>query len=452
MTALTALSPLDGRYQTKLEHVADYFSEFALIKARLTVELMWLVTLSETKAFTLLPAFTEDEENFIHSLVTEFSVDDAETIKAFEKTTNHDVKAVEYFIKEKLATHKTLTAYQESVHFGCTSEDINNLAYGCLLLSARENVLLPIAHHTIETLRELAHDNADAAMLARTHGQPASPTTLGKEWANVVYRLQLAANAIEETPIMGKCNGAVGNFNAHMVAFPQIDWETVSITFISELGLSPNPYTTQIEPHDALAELCDAMARFNTIVIDFARDTWGYISLGYLGQQHKDGEVGSSTMPHKINPIDFENAEGNAGIANALLKHFSEKLPISRFQRDLSDSTVLRNVGVAWGHSVLTLESLVKGLKKITVNREVMLEELDQHWEVLTEAVQTILRREQVEAPYEQLKTLSRGAHVTKENLHAFIDGLTVSDAVKKEMKALTPASYLGNAVEKAGI
>jgi adenylosuccinate lyase len=451
LTALTALSPLDGRYGGKTAVLRDFFSEYALIRYRVIVEIEWLKALAAAPAIAEVPAFSAEAITILDSIADDFSVADAERVKAIEATTNHDVKAVEYFLKEKTRANAEIAAVSEFIHFACTSEDINNLSHALMLKGARDGVLLPALEKVIARLSDMAHDLAELPMLSRTHGQPASPTTVGKELANVVYRLRRAWDAIGSVDMMGKINGAVGNYNAHLSAYPEIGWEDFAREFVMHLGLSFNPYTIQIEPHDAMAELFDAMARTNTILIDLNRDVWGYISVGYFKQKVKAGEVGSSTMPHKVNPIDFENSEGNLGLANAMLRHLAEKLPISRWQRDLTDSTVLRNMGVGFGYSLLAYESCLRGLSKLEANPVQLATDLDANWEVLAEPIQTVMRRYGVANPYEQLKELTRGkAGMTRDTLHAFIDGLAIPETEKARLKALTPASYTGMAAELA--
>jgi adenylosuccinate lyase len=451
LNALTALSPLDGRYGSKTAVLRDFFSEYALIKYRVIVEIEWLKVLASEPAIAEVPAFSAQAITLLDSIADDFSVADAERVKTIEATTNHDVKAVEYFLKEKTRGNAEIAAVSEFIHFACTSEDINNLSHALMLKGARDAVLLPALERVIARLTDLAHELADLPMLSRTHGQPASPTTVGKEFANVVYRLRRTWDAIGAVDMMGKINGAVGNYNAHLSAYPELDWEHFARGFVMDLGLNFNPYTIQIEPHDAMAELYDAIARTNTILIDLNRDVWGYISLGYFKQKVKAGEVGSSTMPHKVNPIDFENSEGNLGLANAMLRHMAEKLPISRWQRDLTDSTVLRNMGVGFGYSLLAYESCLRGLSKLEANPAALAADLDANWEVLAEPIQTVMRRYGVANPYEQLKELTRGkGGMTRDILHAFIDGLTIPDAERARLKTLTPASYTGLAAELA--
>jgi adenylosuccinate lyase len=451
LNALTALSPLDGRYGNKTVSLRDFFSEYALIKYRVIVEIEWLKALAAEPAIAEVPAFSAAAIALLDGIADHFSVADAERVKAIEATTNHDVKAVEYFLKEKTKASAEIAAVSEFIHFACTSEDINNLSHGLMLKGARDAVLLPALEKLIARLTDLAHDLADLPMLSRTHGQPASPTTVGKELANVVHRLRRAWDAIGAVELLGKINGAVGNYNAHLAAYPDLDWEDFARAFVDHLGLTFNPYTIQIEPHDAMAELYDAITRANTVLIDLNRDVWGYISLGYFKQKVKAGEVGSSTMPHKVNPIDFENSEGNLGLANAVLRHLAEKLPVSRWQRDLTDSTVLRNMGVGFGYSLLAYESCLRGLGKLEANPAALAADLDANWEVLAEPIQTVMRRHGVANPYEQLKELTRGkAGMTRETLHAFIDGLEIPGDAKTRLKAMTPANYVGMAAELA--
>ncbi|HRQ63443.1 MAG TPA: adenylosuccinate lyase [Xanthomonadaceae bacterium] len=447
---LTAISPLDGRYAAKADPLRGIFSEFGLIQRRLKVEIEWLIALAAHPGVAELGPFEADDIAWLRALVANFCIDDAERVKMIEGQTNHDVKAVEYFIKERLKGHERLAAAREFVHFACTSEDINNLAYALMLSDARRDVLLPKIARVDAVLAGMAKEHADRPMLSRTHGQTASPTTLGKEIANVIARLRHQRAHIEAVMPLGKINGAVGNYNAHRVAYPEVDWEAFAHTFVEGLGLGFNPYTIQIEPHDWIAELCDAQRRLNTILIDFARDVWGYISLGYFRQALKAGEVGSSTMPHKVNPIDFENAEGNLGVANALLDHFSAKLPISRWQRDLTDSTVLRTLGVAFGHSLIALDALQRGLGKLTVNPERLDADLDAAWEVLAEAVQTVMRRYGLPDPYEQLKALTRGQGIDAASMRAFIQGLDLPAEARGRLLALSPRDYTGLAADLA--
>ncbi len=450
LTALTAISPVDGRYGNKVSVFRDIFSEYGLIRNRVTVEIRWLQKLAAHPEITEVPAFSAEANGFLDQLVSEFSLQDAERIKDIERTTNHDVKAVEYFIKERIVEVAELHAVTEFVHFACTSEDINNLSHALMLREGLDHGLLPAMDRVVEKLGALAQEHADQPMLSRTHGQTASPTTVGKELANVVHRLRRQLKQIRATELLGKINGAVGNYNAHLSAYPQVDWAANAREFIESLGLDWNPYTTQIEPHDYIAELYDAVARFNTILIDLDRDIWGYISLGYFKQKTVEGEVGSSTMPHKVNPIDFENSEGNLGIANALLNHLSAKLPISRWQRDLTDSTVLRNLGVGFAHSLIAYEATLKGLGKLEINPARLDEDLDHAWEVLAEPIQTVMRRYNIEKPYEKLKALTRGKAMTPELIQNFVNSLEIPDAAKAELMALTPGNYIGNAADQA--
>lgn len=450
LNALTAISPVDGRYGSKVSVFRDIFSEYGLIRNRVTVEIRWLQQLSAHPEIIEVPVFTSKANDFLNQMVSGFSLQDAERIKEIERTTNHDVKAVEYFIKERIAGVPELHAVTEFVHFACTSEDINNLSHALMLREGLDNGLLPAMNQVADKLGELAREHAEQPMLSRTHGQTASPTTVGKEFANVVYRLHRQIRQIRSIEIMGKINGAVGNYNAHLSAYPAVDWAANAKAFIENLGLDFNPYTTQIEPHDYIAELYDAVARFNTIVIDLDRDIWGYISLGYFKQKTIEGEVGSSTMPHKVNPIDFENSEGNLGIANAVLGHLSAKLPISRWQRDLTDSTVLRNLGVGFAHSLIAYEATLKGLSKLEINPARLDEDLDKAWEVLAEPIQTVMRRYNIEKPYEKLKALTRGKAMTPEVIRNFVESLEMPDSAKAELMALTPGNYIGNAVDQA--
>jgi adenylosuccinate lyase len=450
LTALTAISPVDGRYGSKVSVFRSIFSEYGLIRNRVTVEIRWLQKLAAHPAITEVPAFSAEANAFLDKLVSEFSLADAERIKEIERTTNHDVKAVEYLIKEKIADVPELHAVTEFVHFACTSEDINNLSHGLMLREGLDHGLLPAMDNLVEKLAELAREHAEQPMLSRTHGQTASPTTVGKELANVVYRLRRQLMQIREVEIMGKINGAVGNYNAHLSAYPDVDWAANAEEFIESLGLDWNPYTTQIEPHDYIAELSDAIARFNTILIDLDRDIWGYISLGYFKQKTVAGEIGSSTMPHKVNPIDFENSEGNLGIANALFSHLSAKLPISRWQRDLTDSTVLRNLGVGFAHSLIAYEATLKGLGKLEINPARLNEDLNNAWEVLAEPIQTVMRRYNIEKPYEKLKDLTRGKAMTPEVIKNFVETLEIPEQAKAELRALTPDNYIGNAIDQA--
>ena len=450
LSQLTAISPIDGRYGSKTDSLRPIFSEYGLIRHRVIVEIRWLQALAAHDEIKEVPELGTHANRVLNDIIENFSEQDAQRVKNIERTTNHDVKAVEYFLKEKITGNAELEAVSEFIHFACTSEDINNLAYALMLREARSQALLPLLDDVIKAISGLAHQYADQPMLARTHGQTATPTTVGKEMANVSARLQRQREQFAAIPMLGKMNGAVGNYNAHLVAYPDIDWPAFSRQFISDLGLDINPYTTQIEPHDYMAEQFDALARYNTVLIDFCRDIWAYISLGYFKQKTIAGEVGSSTMPHKVNPIDFENAEGNLGIANALFSHFGAKLPVSRWQRDLSDSTVLRNVGVAVGHSVIACESCLKGIGKLQLNEARTSGDLDSSWEVLAEALQTVMRRYGIEKPYEKLKDLTRNQDVSRETLVKFIGSLDLPDSVKNELAELTPSSYTGNAAEQA--
>jgi adenylosuccinate lyase len=451
LSALTALSPLDGRYGGKIEPLRRYFSELGLIRYRVLVEVEWLKALAAEPKIREVPRFSKATIKKLDAVVTNFSDADGAGVKKIESVTNHDVKAIEYFLKEKLGGNREVARVAEFIHFACTSEDINNLCHALMLKAAREEVMLPALDAIIERLRNIAHEQAGAAMLAHTHGQPASPTTLGKEIANVVARLKRARGRIAAVTMLGKANGAVGNYNAHLSAYPDIDWEKFSRRFVESLGLEFNPYTIQIEPHDAIAELFDAYARCNTMLLDLDRDLWGYISLGYFKQKTKAGEIGSSTMPHKVNPIDFENSEGNLGVANALLRHMADKLPVSRWQRDLTDSTVLRNMGVALGHTLLAYDSCLKGLGKLEANHAKLAADLDANWEVLAEPIQTVMRRYAVSGAYEQLKELTRGKDgINRASLAIFIRGLKIPDAEKKRLLKMTPATYIGKAATLA--
>ena len=451
LTALNALSPLDGRYQTKLDALRPYFSEYALIKHRAWVEVEWLKALAAAKDLQEISPFSASTIIELDSTIANFSETDASQVKAIEARTNHDVKALEYWLKEKFDANSEIKKVSEFIHFACTSEDINNLSHGLMLKSARDAVILPFLADLIARLTELSHELAAQPMLARTHGQTASPTTMGKEMANVVYRLQRQQKQLKNNEILGKMNGAVGNFNAHLSAYPDFDWETFAKSFVQNLGLTYNPMTIQIEPHDYMAEMYDCLSRINTILIDLNRDIWGYISVGYFKQKVKAGEIGSSTMPHKVNPIDFENSEGNLGLANALLRHMAEKLPISRWQRDLTDSTVLRNMGVAFGYTLLGYDSCLRGLNKLEINAAKLLDDLDNSWEVLAEPIQTVMRRYGIENPYEQLKELTRGkGGINKASLHAFIQTLNIPADAKQALLDVTPASYIGKATDLA--
>jgi adenylosuccinate lyase len=446
LSTLSALSPLDGRYAAKTDKLRPILSEAGFMHHRVKVEIAWLQALS-TAGFAEIKPFSVAANGLLDKLAADFTEADAEKIKSIEAVTNHDVKAVEYWLKEQVKDVPELVAATEFIHFACTSEDINNTSHGMMLKAARDTVLLPALQGIIAKLAELAHANADVAMMSRTHGQPASPTTLGKEIANVVARLRRAGQRIAAVEILGKMNGAVGNYNAHLSAYPDFDWETFAAKVVEQrLGLTFNPYTTQIEPHDYMAELFDAVARVNTVLLDLNRDIWGYISLGYFKQRTKAGEIGSSTMPHKVNPIDFENSEGNLGMANAVLRHMAEKLPVSRWQRDLTDSTVLRNIGVGFGYCVLAYDSCLRGLNKLEVNPAHMAEDLDATWEVLAEPVQTVMRRYGIENPYEQLKELTRGKEISKEALREFIIGLSIPQQAKDRLLTMSPSNYIGYA------
>ncbi|MEO7464809.1 MAG: adenylosuccinate lyase [Nitrosospira sp.] len=444
---LTALSPLDGRYHGKVADLRPYFSELALIRHRVGLEIEWLKALSHAPAIAEVPPFSPSTITELDDIAANFSEADGEAVKLIEDRTNHDVKAVEYWLRERLENNVEIARVVEFMHFACTSEDINNLSHGLMLMHSRDQVMLPALEKIISKLIEMAHELSDTPMLSRTHGQPATPTTAGKEFANIAHRLQRGRERLAKVAILGKINGAVGNYNAHLAAYPDFDWEKFAQDFVEKLGLEFNPYTTQIEPHDAMAELFDAYSHINTILLDFNRDVWGYVSLGYFKQKTRGDEVGSSTMPHKVNPIDFENSEGNLGIANALLWHLSEKLPVSRWQRDLTDSTVLRNMGVALGHTLLAHHSCIKGLSKLEVSPERLMEDLERAWEVLAEPIQTVMRRHGVRNSYEQLKELTRGKDgITKGTLHKFIDGLAIPEAEKKRLQEMAPHNYLGRA------
>ena len=447
LSQLTAISPVDGRYAGKSAELRSIFSEYGLLKYRVEVEVRWLQMLASNAHIEEVPAFSESANALLDSIVANFSVEDATQIKDIERTTNHDVKAVEYFLKEKVAANEELNAVSEFIHFACTSEDINNLSHGLMLKEARDSVILPYCDKLIDALISLAKKYQSVPMMARTHGQPASPTTMGKEMANVAIRLKRQRTQIANVELLGKINGAVGNYNAHLSAYKDVDWHTVSEQFVTSLGLSWNPFTTQIEPHDYIAEMFDAVARFNTILIDFDRDVWGYIALGHFKQKTVAGEIGSSTMPHKVNPIDFENSEGNLGLANAIFDHLAAKLPISRWQRDLTDSTVLRNLGVGVGYAVIAYQATLKGISKLEVNEKSLANELDNNWELLAEPIQTVMRRYGIEKPYEKLKELTRGKKVDAQGIAAFIDNLDMPESAKDELKALTPANYIGDAI-----
>ena len=447
---LTAVSPLDGRYSSKCDSLAPYFSEYGLMKYRVLVEVRWLQALIDSEEVPELAAVSKEAEGYLNSIAEDFSLADAARVKEIEATTNHDVKAIEYLIKEKLEGHAEFQQALEFVHFACTSEDINNLAYALMLKAGLNEVVLPEMHEVAGKVRELALEHAEQPLLSRTHGQPASPSTLGKEFANVLQRMQRQIATLEKAEILGKINGAVGNYNAHLSAYPETDWERFAERFVTELGLTWNPYTTQIEPHDYVAEVFSICSRFNTILIDLDRDLWSYISLGYFKQRTVAGEIGSSTMPHKVNPIDFENSEGNLGLANAMLNHLAEKLPISRWQRDLTDSTVLRNMGVGLAYSLIAYRSSLKGLNKLEVNAAAIDADIDACWEILAEPIQTVMRRYRIEKPYEKLKELTRGKQITQQSIQEFIRTLIMPDEAKESLLALTPRLYLGNAIAQA--
>lgn len=448
--ALMAISPLDGRYHGKVDALREIFSEYGLMKYRVIVEIRWLEMLADSGNIPGVTQLSSDAKKILDTIIKQFSIEDAAHIKKIESGINHDVKAVEYFIKERIESNKELAAISEFIHFGCTSEDINNLAHGLMLTTARQEVILPSLQSLLQLLKTFAHQYADLPMMARTHGQPATPTTVGKEIANVIARLNRQIETLIATKINGKINGATGNYNAFVIACPDTDWQKVSNDFVTKLGLHWNPYTTQIEPHDCMAEFFSAMLRINNILIDFDRDAWGYISINYFSQKPVANEVGSSTMPHKINPIDFENSEGNLGIANALFEHMIAKLPISRWQRDLSDSTVLRNMGVAFGHSILAYQATQKGVSKLEPNQEVIGADLNNHWEVLAEAIQTVMRSHRIEQPYEKLKAFTRGKKITRENLHEFISSLDLPANIKQQLLSLSPGDYTGCAKDLA--
>lgn len=448
LSALTAVSPIDGRYGDKVTALRSIFSEFGLLKFRVTVEVRWLQKLAACQGISEVPAFSAQANAFLDDIVSNFNEEDALRIKTIERTTNHDVKAVEYFLKEKVAAIPELHAVNEFIHFACTSEDINNLSHGLMLSTARETVILPLWRKLIDEIKGLAHTYRDMPLLSRTHGQPATPSTVGKEMANVAYRMERQFKQLQQVEILGKINGAVGNYNAHMVVYPEVDWHRFSEEFVTSLDLTWNPYTTQIEPHDYIAELFDVMARFNTILLDFDRDMWGYIALNHFKQKTIAGEIGSSTMPHKVNPIDFENSEGNLGLANALFDHLAAKLPVSRWQRDLTDSTVLRNLGVGMGYSLIAYASTLKGISKLEVNADHLADELDHNWEVLAEPIQTVMRRYGIEKPYEKLKELTRGKRVDAQGMQSFIDGLALPEHEKARLKAMTPGNYIGRAAQ----
>jgi adenylosuccinate lyase len=450
LTTLNAISPVDGRYQSKTSALQPFFSEYALIRYRVIVEIRWLQQLAANMDIGEVTPLSESANAFLEQLIVEFDETQAGLVKEKEAVTNHDVKAVEYYLKEKLTGNDELAANMEFVHFACTSEDINNLSYALMLKESMEQVIVPMLTDVTSAIREKALEYAETPLLSRTHGQTATPSTMGKEFANTVARLQRQLEQIQGMQFLGKINGAVGNYNAHLAAYPEVDWEQNAQTLVTNLGLTWNPYTTQIEPHDYIAEYFDAVSRFNTILIDFNRDIWGYISLGYFRQQTVAGEVGSSTMPHKVNPIDFENSEGNLGVANALLQHLAQKLPISRWQRDLTDSTVLRTIGVGLAHSVIAYQASLKGISKLLIDEQKLLADLDNSWEVLAEPIQTVMRRYGIEEPYEKLKVLTRGQTITPEVLAEFLDTLDLPDNVREQLKTMRPDTYLGNAIAQA--
>jgi adenylosuccinate lyase len=450
LSALSALSPVDGRYGTKTHALRPYFSEYGLINSRVIVEIRWLQQLAANPYIKEVASLSDTANKVLDNIINNFDESQATLVKGIEATTNHDVKAVEYYIKQQFAGNSELEAISEYVHFACTSEDINNLSHALMLKQGLEFVMLPEMKEVLEQIKQLAHTHHDQPMLSRTHGQTASPSTMGKEMANVAARLERQIKQIEAVELLGKINGAVGNYNAHISAYPEIDWQAFAKQFVESLGLTWNPYTTQIEPHDYIAELYDAIARYNTILIDFDRDVWGYISMGFFKQKTVAGEIGSSTMPHKVNPIDFENSEGNLGIANAIMQHLAAKLPISRWQRDLTDSTVLRNLGVGLAHSMIAYQATLKGISKLEINSQRLAEDLDNAWEVLAEPIQTVMRRYGIEKPYEKLKELTRGKDIDADTIAAFIDGLDMPQEAKDSLKALSPANYIGNAVEQA--
>ncbi|MCQ8227384.1 adenylosuccinate lyase [Pantoea trifolii] len=450
LSSLTAVSPVDGRYGDKVSPLRAIFSEFGLLKFRVEVEVRWLQKLATTVEIKEVPAFDADANAFLDAIVANFSEEDAARIKTIERTTNHDVKAVEYFLKEKVADVPVpaLHAVSEFIHFACTSEDINNLSHALMLETARRDVIVPFWNKLIDAVKGLAQEYRDIPLLSRTHGQPATPSTMGKEMANVAYRLERQLRQLSKIEVLGKINGAVGNYNAHISAYPEVDWHQLSEQFVTSLGITWNPYTTQIEPHDYIAELFDCIARFNTILIDFDRDIWGYVALNHFKQKTIAGEIGSSTMPHKVNPIDFENSEGNLGLANAMMQHLASKLPVSRWQRDLTDSTVLRNLGVGIGYALIAYQATLKGISKLEVNRDRLLDELDHNWEVLAEPIQTVMRRYGIEKPYEKLKELTRGKRVDAAGMQTFIDSLELPEEEKVRLKQMTPANYLGRAIQ----
>ena len=446
LTPLTAISPIDGRYAGKSESLRSIFSEYGLIRHRVLVEIRWLQALSRCPVFVEVPVFSETADTLLESIISNFDLVYAQRIKEIEKTTNHDVKAVEYFLKEQVVDSPELSRIAEFIHFACTSEDVNNLSHALMLKAGIDQIFMPTLAQITESIRKLAHQHADVAMMSRTHGQAASPTTLGKEMANVVYRLERQITQINKLDMLGKINGAVGNYNAHLSAYPDVDWPNFAKQFVESLGIRFNPYTTQIEPHDYIAELFDTICRCNTILIDFSRDVWSYISIGYFNQKTIAGEIGSSTMPHKVNPIDFENAEGNLGIAIAILSHLARKLPISRWQRDLTDSTVLRNLGSGFAYSLIALDSLQRGISKLEVNHATISQDLNQNWEVLAEPIQTVMRRYGIKQPYEKLKALTRGQKINAQIIREFVQVLDIPDHAKQQLIDMTPDSYIGNA------
>ncbi len=450
LSGLTAISPVDGRYGSKTASLREFFSEYGLIRFRVEVEVRWLQRLAKHPQISECPSLSAAADQFLDNIVANFSEEDAKSIKSIEATTNHDVKAVEYFLKDKLSSNEELKSALEFVHFACTSEDINNLSHGLMLKNGIQAVVLPAMNQVSDAIRALAVELAEIPMLSRTHGQTASPTTVGKEMANVSFRLDRQIKQLGQVDILGKINGAVGNYNAHLATYPEVDWQKNAEQFVTELGLAWNPYTTQIEPHDYIAELFDAVARFNTILIDFDRDVWGYISQGYFKQKTIAGEVGSSTMPHKVNPIDFENSEGNLGIANAIMSHLGQKLPVSRWQRDLTDSTVLRSMGVGFAHSLIAYQASLKGISKLQVNAERLAADLDNAWEVMAEAIQTVMRRYAIEEPYEKLKAFTRGKAINKDMMVEFVNQLDLPENAKAELLSMSPATYIGNAIEQA--
>ncbi len=450
LSSLTAISPIDGRYSSKTTLLRPLLSEYGLIYHRVLVEIRWLQALANHPQVGEIENLTDTANEQLESIIENFGEEQANRVKEIEKITNHDVKAVEYFLKEQVASSDELARLSEFIHFACTSEDINNLSHALMLKASRDEVIVPAVNRIIALLKNLAHQHADVAMMSRTHGQPASPTTMGKEIANVIYRLQRQVIQMNKLNMLGKLNGAVGNYNAHLCAYPELDWPKLSRDFVESLGIRFNPYTTQIEPHDYIAEIFDTYCRCNTILIDFSRDIWGYISIGYFKQKTIAGEVGSSTMPHKVNPIDFENAEGNLGIANAILSHLSQKLPISRWQRDLTDSTVIRNLGSGLGHILVALDSIERGIAKLEVNHGVITDDLNKNWAVLAEPIQTVMRRYGVEQPYEKLKALTRGHQIDARIIHDFVKKLDIPDQAKQQLFDLTPATYIGNAGSQA--